>query len=266
MDIKEAFAVISDKVEEALVPQSFTRAKADSANDNELAALYISENLAYSVVYYKDRMHMVLRECPMTADGPDNDWKTMATWMFDPDSDTVKEANSIANDFVDALSAPTAVKRVKQTKKSKGKKDEDGNADPVFLMKRFVVLFPELRDEIVREEDCYYPFRGATFAKASVVPKVNELIKNGSDAEIKKLGSILSTQYGNGDMDTRSIITAVILNSVPAEYDAKISEYLSEELLKIFNQSKKLRGKTIKPEKEKKQKKTIAQRLESYSK
>ena len=265
MDIKEAFAVISDKVEEALAPQGFTKVKAESANQDELVSLFVSENLAYSVVYYKSRMHVVLRECPMTDDGPDNDWKTMSTWMFDPDRDTLKEANSIAGDFTDALSAPTAVKRVKQTKKSQGKKDEDGNADPVFLMKRFVVLFPELRDEIMLEQDSYYPFRGVTFARASLVPKVNELIKSGSEADLKKLGSIISAQYANGDLDTRSIITAVILNSVPEEYDEKIGKYLSEDMLKHFAYSKKLRGKAIKPEKEKKPKKTIADRLGSYN-
>ena len=262
MNINEAFEAISGKVEAALAAQGFSRAKAESADSDELVALFVSDNLAYSIIYYKTKMHVLLRECPMTDDGPDNDWKTLATWMFDPDHDTMKEANSIAGDFVDAISTPVAAKRMKQTKKSKGKKDEDGNADPVFLMKRFVAVFPELKDEIITEEDSYYPFRGVTFARASVVPKVNALLKNGSEADIKKLGGILTAQYANGDLDTRSIITAVILNSVPEEYDEKISEQLGADLQKAFKHSKKLRGKNIKPEKEKKQKPTIAQRLE----
>ena len=264
--LNEAFKTISDKVEAALAQQGFQKAKVASANDNELAALFTSENLAYSVVYYKDRMHMILRECPMTDDGPDNDWKTLATWMFDPDRDTLKEANSIGNDFVEAINAPIAVKRVKQTKKSKNKKDDEGSADPLFLSKRFVTLFPELKDEIREEEDSYDAFRGVTFTRASIVPRVNALIEKGAAGELKKLGAVLSAQYGNGDMDTRSIITAVILNSIPAEKDAVIEEYLSDDLKKAFKASKKLRGKTIKPEKEKKQKQTIAQRLEGYNK
>ena len=264
MDINEAFKVITDRVEETLTAQGFTKAKAASSDSDELVALYVSENLAYSVIYYKSRMLTMLRSCPMTDDGPDNDWKTLSTWMFDPERDTLKEANSIAADFTEALSAPNAVKRAKQTKKSKGKKDEDGSADPLFLAKRFVTLFPELKEEITREEECYYPFRGVTFARASIVPKVNELVARGSEAELKKLGSILSAQYGNGDADTRSIITIVILNSIPAEYDGRINEYLSDELKKAFKFAKKFRGKTVKPEKEKKAKQAIAQRLEGY--
>ena len=264
--LNEAFKVLTAKVEAALVEQNFQKVKADAANDNELVALYVSENLAYSVVYYKDRMHMILRECPMTDEGPDNDWKTLATWIFDPERDTLKEANSIGSDFVEALSAPTALKRVKQTKKSKGKKDDEGNADPLFLSKRFVTLFPDIKDEIKDEENCYYPFRGVTFARASIVPRVNKLIASGSEGELKKLGTILSAQYSNGDFDTRSIITVVILNSVDPENDEKIMGYLSEDLKKAFIHSRKWRGKEVKPEKEKKKKPTIAQRLEGAGK
>lgn len=262
--LNEAFAHISEKVEAALKPQGFTRAKITSSDDNELVSLFTSENMAYSVVYYKDKQHIILRECAMTDDGPDNNWKTLATWMFDPERDTMKEASSIANDFCDALSAPSAIKKAKQAKKSK--KSEDGNADPLFLSKRFLTLFPDMKDEIRDEQDCYYPFRGVTFARASIVPRVNKLVHEGKAADLKKLGGILNAQYTNGDADTRSIITIVILNAIPEEDEAKIEEHLSDNLKKSYAHAKKYRNKTVKPEKEKKKKKTIAQRLEGMQK
>lgn len=262
--LNEAFTLISDKVEETLKPQGFAKVKISSTDDNELVSLYTSENVAYSVIYYKDSMHTLLRSCAMTDDGPDNDWKTLATWLFDPDHDTMKEAGSIANDFCDALSAPSAVKKLKTAKKSK--KSDDGNADPLFLAKRFITIFPDIKDEIRDEQDCYYPFRGVTFARASIVPRVNKLVKDGKPGELKKLGSILSAQYTNGDVDTRSIITIVILNSVPEEDEAKLEEYLDDNLNKAFTYAKKYRTKAVKPEKEKKPKKTMAQRLEGMQK
>ncbi len=262
--LDQAFGHISDKVEEALQPQGFARQKITSGNDNELVSLYTSETMAYSVIYYKDKQHTLLRECAMTDDGPDNNWKTLATWMFDPDHDTMKEASSIANDFCDAISAPSAVKKVKQAKKTK--KSDDGNADPLFLSKRFLTLFPEMKDEIRDEQDCYYPFRGVTFARASIVPRVNQLVKEGKAGELKKLGNILTAQYTNGDVDTRSIITIVILNGIPEADEAKIEEYLGDDLKKAFQFAKKYRNKTVKPEKEKKKKPTMAQRLEGMQK
>lgn len=258
--LDKAFTHISDKVEEALKSQGFAKQKIQSTDANELVSLYTSENMAYSVVYLRDKQHMLLRESAMTEEGPDNNWRTLATWIFDPERDTMKEAATIANDFCDALSAPSAIKKAKQAKKAK--KGEEGNADPLFFAKRFITIYPDIQDEIREEQDCYYPFRGATFAKASIAPRVAGTVHEGKAADLKKIGNILNAQYVNGDMDTRSIITIVVLNAIPDEDMPKIEEYLSDNLKKAAKHARKYKGKTVKPEKEKKKKQTIAQRLE----
>ena len=165
MEFKKAFDYIVGKVEEELVKQNYTKQKVVAENDNELVSLFTSATLAYSVVYYKDKEQMVLRSCTMTDEGPDNEWKTLATWLYDETVGTQKDADSIANDFIEGVSGTLAIKRAKQVKQKK-KKDDDGTADPKFLAKRFVTYFPELREEIKNEEDCYFPFRGATFASS----------------------------------------------------------------------------------------------------
>ncbi len=265
MDIKTAFNSISDKVEGALLAQGFSKQKV-SGNDNEMVSLFTSDTVAYSVVYFKDKMHMVMRQCAMTEEGPDNDWKTLATWMFDPDNDTQKEADSIANDFIDNCTSTTAVKRLKTTKKKKKKDSDEGNADPLFLAKRFVTFFPALKEEIKQEEDCYYPFRGVTFTRASIVPKLQDYVKRADKKDMEKLATLLSTQYGNGDADTRSIITIVILNSLPEDSYEGLNEYLSDELKTAWKAALKFKGKTVKPEKPKKKKKTMVERLQGMQK
>lgn len=251
--IQKAFDIVCTTVEETLKAQQFERQTVENTDENEMVALFTSETTAYSVVYYKDKKHMILRTCPMTDEGPDNDWKTLATWMFDPQSDGVKEAASIGNDFADSLMAPSAVKRAKQERQKK-KKSDDGNATPEFLAKRFVGFFPSLKEEIKAEADCYYPFRGATFARTSLVPKINELLLRGDKKQIGKLIEMLNLQYNNGDIDTRSIITMVILNSIPEECEGVVKEYMSEDLAKAYKGAKKYRGKKVKPEKIKKKK------------
>lgn len=250
-DINKAFGIITSKLEDTLNTQGFAKQKVQSSNDNELVGLFTGEAVAYSVIYYKDKMLCVLRSCTMTDEGPDNEWKTMATWMFNPETDTDKEAESIGNDFIEAVSSAVAVKRVKQTKK---KKSEDGNADPLFLAKRFMVLFPELREEIKTEQNTKEVFRGVYFTRTYIVPRVNELLKRGVKSEVNKLAQILSAQYTNGDMDTRSIITIVILNSVEPQYADMLNEKLSDELKKSWRYAIKFKGKKVKPEKIKKNK------------
>ncbi len=258
--INQAFELVSKKVEDTLVGQGYSKVGVTNQDSTEMVTLFTSEGVAYSVVYYKRKKHMVLESCGMTEEGPDNDWRTLATWIFDPENDTLKEAESIANDFVDALSAPSKIKAAKNVKKKK--KEDDGNADPLFFAKRFLSMFPEIREEIKYEEDGYYPFRGVTFTKASIVPRINSLLRSGTKDEIKKLANILNAQYDAGDKDTRAIITIVVLNGIDDEKSVnKLEEYLSDHLKKSYKAAKKFKGKTVKPEKRKSPKKTMAERL-----
>lgn len=264
MEYKKAFSLITEKVEEELTKLGYTKQKVASETEGDLVSLYTSENIAYSIVYAADKQQMILRSCTMTEDGPDNDWKTLATWLYDEEVATQKDAESIANDFVEGVSGTVAIKRAKQVKQKK-KKSDDGNADPKFLAKRFVAYFPELKDEIKNEEDCYYPFRGATFAKEHIAPKIADYLKRSNSKETEKLANVFNVQYGNGDFDTRSIITAVILNYLEDDDYYKLSENFNDELQNAANAARKFRGKEVKPEKPKKQKKSIGSTLLNQS-
>lgn len=254
------FENINKKVFAAIEPQGFKKNSVANPDVMEIASLYTGENVAYMVVYYQDKNHVVLRTCSMTEDGPDNEWKTMSTWVFDPETDDIKEADSIGNDFADTLSAPVRVRATKGAKKKKN--SDEGTNTPLFFSKRMMNLFPDLQDAIRAEEDGYNPFRGATFAKANIVPKVNALLSQSNKKEVEKLGAILTAQYTAGDLDTRSIITVVVLNGVDTkEKEDKLAKELSKELNKAWGYAKKYKGKVVKPEKVKPKKKTMAERL-----
>lgn len=255
MMINEAYDFICSRVYEALQPQGFQKLNVSNADNDEIVSLYANDTIAYSVIFYADKNRMVLESCGMTEDeGPDNDWKALATWMFDPEINDKKDANSIANDFVATVNAPVRLKAQRQQKKKK--RDDDGNVDPIFLYKRLVTVLPELREDIFNEEDCYEPFRSATFAKTAVVPKVNALLASGNRQLITKLGAVLNAQYKNGDMDCRSIITIVILNGIEGEKNEQLmNEALDEALQKSWKYAKRYRGRSVKPEKPKKQSK-----------
>ena len=265
MDYKKAFEYISKKVEDELAKQNFTKQKVSNEDGGDLVSLYTSENVAYSVVYILDKQQMVLRSAAMTDEGPDNDWKTLATWLYDDETADQKDAESIANDFIEGVSGTVAIKRAKQIQKKK-KKSDDGSADPKFLAKRFVTYFPELKDEIKKEEDCYYPFRGATFAKEHIAPRVAEYLKSSKGKETEKFANVFNVQYGNGDRDTRAIITIVILNSLEDEEFYKVSEFFNDDLEKAAKAARKYKGKEVKPEVPKKPRKSIGSTLLNQSK
>ena len=63
LEYKKAFDLITERVENELKKTGYTREKVASDDDNELVALFTSENVAYSVLYTVDRQLMTLRTC-----------------------------------------------------------------------------------------------------------------------------------------------------------------------------------------------------------
>ena len=260
--INKAFEIVNKKVEAPLAEQGYTRQSVPSTNSNELVTLYTGESAAYSIIYYKYKKHMVMRTCSMTSDGPDNEWKTVGTWMFDPSVDKEREAESIGNDFAENVSAPKFTQASKPKKKKKN--SDDGNGDPVFFSKRLIAVLPELKDEVRAEEDSYESFRAVTFTREKIVPKVTELMNRNDPKEVDKLSEILSAQYSYGDIDTRPLITMLILNSITDESKKEaISREMSDELKKAWKAAEKYRGKKVKPAKKKKQ--SFMQRMMAQS-
>ena len=246
---------ITDRVAEVLLAKGYQKQSVDT--DKDYAALFTGESNAYIVVYNAKKQLAALKVCGMENGQPDNQWKSISTWIFDPEKDGNKEINSIANDFTDFLTGG----KPKITGKSKKKNSDDGTADPKFFCKRMVNVFPELKEEIWAEEDGYDPFRGVTFTESHIVPKVRQLLEINDRQQIQKLANILNAQYSAGDLSTRSIITIVVLNGIKQEDEGKIEEYLSEELVKAWKFAKPYRTKKVKPEKVKPIKPSVMERL-----
>lgn len=251
MDIQSAFDLVAGKVDKALFEQGYKRQNVDSQNEKELTALYTSDDTAYNIVYYKSKMRMVLRQCEMNGGEPDNNWKSAATWLFDPEVDTEKEAESIASDFIETIQGPKQ-QAITQTRKKK-KKDNDGNVDSLFLANRMVNYFPSLKDDIAYEKLHYANFRGITFAKEKILPLFTEFVANEGAVTLGKLSQSLNDIYDMGDLDVKGIISYILLNSVE---DSNKREQLlvnfTDANKKIIASAYTLRGKKIKPEKPKK--------------
>lgn len=247
--VKKAFDIITKQFGEALADKGYTQHSVDAAKD-DMAGLFTGEKDAYSILYSAEKKQFILQACAAENGEPDNEWKTLSYWLFDEKTDAEREAMSIANDFIDTAKPARAV-FAKQPKKKKN--DDDGNADPVFFAKRLMTVFPELKEEIRYESECYSKFRGVTFTREKIVPKINQLLKTGTQSEIDKLAEIISTQHVNADMDTRSIISIVILNSIEdEESENKLRKNLSDDVKKAWDAAKKMKGKVVKPEKRKK--------------
>lgn len=251
---QKVFNMVAGGVESALNGQGYRRTDGEAQGEDGKEALFLGEGTAYSVVYQKSEKRFVLQTCDVEEDKPDGKWKYLSMWLYDPETDTPVQAQSIVDDFVETLTGPkqTAVKARK-----KRKKDDDNNVDPLFFFNRFVGVFPELKEELNKERALYGDVRAVTFAQNQLLPKINMLVNNPAEKDrIARCCQLLNDQYVSGDMDVRSIITIIILNGIEGEQAVEtVRSQMSEDLLKAYKSGLKMKGKKVKPEKKKKKKK-----------
>lgn len=257
---QKAFDLIAEKVGEALGTQGFVPA-GEVQEENGRYALYTGETTAYSVFYDEEKKRFELRTCDMVDEQPEGKWKSISIWLFDPENDKISEAESIMNDFVETIEGPKRIAALKTKKKRK--KDEENTSDPLFFFNRFVGVFPELRDELNEERAKYDNIRSVTFARTHLLPRLEALLTQSSrEDQIKRCCDLLNDMYINGDMDVRSIITIVLLNGIENETAIEnMKPLFSDELKKGYTAGRKMKGKNVKPEKKKKQKRFVADNL-----
>ena len=252
------FEVVARPLETILVSRGFEK---EIVNE-DTSVIFKNESIAYSVEFDKDKKQFKLNICDVEDGQVSGEWKNKSAWFFDPESSTKRDAEDIANDFKTTI---VGTKKVVKQSTKKNNKDQEHNADALFFANRMVNVFPELREEIAREKMEYEEFRGVTFAKERILPKVKSLLNsNVKTGQTKKLFDVLIDMYHVGNLDVRGIITIVLLNSIDdAAQEQMVLENVSEELQKAWKCAKRLKGKTIKPEKIKKKKSFIADTLNS---
>lgn len=248
-----AFSLIQDGLAEELSKQGF-HGPEPLEYEGGRAVSYATEEVAYCLRYDRGHQRFELCSATISSSGEVGDWRSLSLWLFDEKEGDKRDAESILSDFLDVVRGPKRVAVVQQ--KRKRGKDDERNVDPLFFMNRLVNIFPELKDELNEEKIVYGQVRFVTFVKQKVVPKCEGLAVNYPDSEpCKKLCALLDDMYKNGDLDLRSIVTVSLLNTMSDEAFASLRDRVGEELQKDLKYTRKLKGKKIKPEKQKKQKK-----------
>lgn len=215
------------------------------------------DSVNYSVKYDEDRKVIVLEN----VDSENS--SELASWLLDDLKFTQKDVALISKDFIETMAGKDK-KNIKQSKK-KNKSSDESNITGLFFANRMVNIFPELKEEIQNEKAEYAEFRSANFAVEHILPKVQKLSENLSDkSKLSKFGKLLSDLYKNGTLDTRSIITMGILNSIKGENAVKnLKSVFSEEMNKAWDAALKYKNKKVAPEKQKTKKSFLSRALEA---
>lgn len=257
---QKMFNLVADQVSAALKERGCKPLAGQEQPENGRKSVYTDEDAAYGVFYSDRKKQFALQTCGLKDDAPDEKWKIISTWLFDPANDTAEQEQDIAKDFVETICGPKQAEIVRVKKKHR--KDDNNNVDPVFLFNRFSGVFPELKEELNTERCTYGRIRIVVFAREKLLPKLEELCSEGAnESAVKRCGELMNELYLNGDLDVRSLVTIVLLDGLSERAVKNIAPAFDDNMKKGYQAGLRMKGKKVKPEKVSKTRKLMSQTL-----
>lgn len=247
MELKNAFAVIEKQLTSKNNELGFKRSTSD-----DKSVVFTGDKGMYRLVYNPDGPVLEF-DCAYETDESEAKWKTVSKTLFELDSIEERDAKSAANEISDEVSSLFAARKkvdldkIKMPKAVSRTKAKNGsiNYDTDSLANRFGVLFPDLKDEIKRNIAAYGEFLPETFFTEYGTPRVLDVLRNGSDAEVKKMFKMLNEVYEDGTNEVQDIIGVTILGEMKGDKElmARADEYMIEYMAGPVHEINKLTAK-----------------------
>ncbi len=243
------FEICINKMEPDLIAKGYTKGECVTGG-NESHVLYHCEEDTLLIKYAKGDRRFYL--CKGEADAKADDCGHVQTYFFDEaGGDGEREAVSVALDFLDTLTTPVrpSKERIAAVAKKAKKEESEDCMDVGFFINRIPTSFPECRIPLISHKEYYGEILPLKFCEETVCVALANNLRKGNTARLNPFFELLSNAYEKGDMDTKSIIIQVILNSVMDEKEREFVEgKLSETLRKAWIAGRKFIGKEVKPE------------------
>ena len=178
------------------------------------SALFTSEEAAFRVEYCESTKTFDLYRGVDSA----NMIKTQS-YLFDPaEGDDMRQADSAAYDFIDAITVKPKAARAQMRRAADNSAGDESTA--LFFVNRIPSVLPECRQPLLDHKAHYETLLPEKFCDEVVTAALDNMLRSGKEGEkLRKFCELLSSMYLNGNLDTKSIIVQTILNSVTRPAD-----------------------------------------------
>ena len=234
MEINEAYRLIEKNLENTVKELGFSRLKSNGEN------LTYKGNKGLFRVCHNDETNILSLECS-AENSEESEFQTVSKTLLDLSVVDEKDCRSASNEIADEITSIFAsrkkvdIDKIKMPKAVSRSKAKNGTIsyDTDSLANRFGVLYPEFKEAIKQNISDYGEFLPETFFTEIGTPKVIDVIKNGTEAEQKKLFKMLGEVYEDGTNEVQDIIGVTILGEMKndpqmmAVADKYMTEYMA---------------------------------------
>jgi hypothetical protein len=247
MQLNEAFRIIEKNLGDLNKELGFKK-----VSETENVMTFSGEKGIYRIAF-DDETSILSFECAYEDKGDETQFNTTSRSLFELnriDDRDVRSAANEAKDEIDHLfnSRKNAnLDKIKMPKAVSRTKAKNGSVsyDVDSLANRFGALYPEFKDEIKMNIAQYGEFLPEDFFLNHGNEKVLGIIKNGTDAEQKKLFKMLGEIYEDGTNEVQEIIGVTILGEMKNDKEmmAVADKYMTEYMAGPVHEINKLTGK-----------------------
>lgn len=247
MELNQAYKGIEKNLEQINQDLKF---KKDFETESSVA--FSGEKGIYRLVH-DSKTNILSLECAYENNGEQTEFNTISRSLFELDVVDDRDIKSTSNEIVDELERlfkvrkPVNLDKVKMPKSVSRTKAKNGivSYDIDSLANRFGTLYPEFKDEIKANVVANGEFLPEDFFINHGTPKVLDVIKNGSEAERKKLFKMLNEVYEDGINDVQDVIAVTILGEMKNDKEmmAVADKYMTEYMAGAVHEVNKLTAK-----------------------
>ena len=215
-----------------------------------LYRMYIDGKAASIVIEYDNNSNKIRLLGASEAGIKPEECKQLSLWLLEPNVHNEKDVKSIANDFLDTMEQNFSGAKVKDISKVKipgsvsknQAKSGAASYDAQTLCNRFVMQYPEYKDDLKQNLLDYDELLAADFAEKFIAPKMLEVLNGGNEKEQKKFFSMLNDVYEDGLNEVQDLIAVVIMSRMEnrPEYLEIADKYMSDYMKPTIHHINKL--------------------------
>ncbi len=236
MELNEVYRLIEKNLEQTTKELGFSKVK------TEEESLTFKGNKGIFRVSYDEKSNIVSLEKAVEDASGESKFKNVSKSLLEIENADERDCRSISNEVAEEIRAlyesknkNNDIDKIKMPKAVSRAKAKSGviSYDVDSLANRFGILYPDLKDEIKKNLATYGEFLPETFFIEIGTPRVLDVIKNGTEAEQKKLFKMLGDVYEDGTNEVQDIIGVTILGEMKndpqmmAVADKYMTEYMA---------------------------------------
>ncbi len=230
MENNQAFELIKERIQPILAKVEMSCVSDEQLDDQKSRkAVFASAEQAVILQWDAQQKKYRLSRASVENGKVSDSTKQLALWLFDPDTNDLTDAKSIANDFEDTVNdlftSKKAMSRLEEAK-SRDRHTLEG------MIRRFMETCPQFQDQYDAHQEKYGEILPDTFIQEIIFPYLLDLLQNKKNAFIKRVFEILNEGYTMGNVDQKSAITYTLfgmLMDYPEQEELAI-KYMDENL------------------------------------